>query len=178
MVLYFIAIVPSSGLKETIRRLKEDMREKYHTRHALKLPAHITLQAPFRMNEKTESDLFSDLEQVASGHDPFSVELSGFGSFPPRVIFINIKNHEPIRELHRHLQEKMAERNFLRKKMSKLHPHITLATRDLDEKKFRKAWSEFQQRNFFGSFTARNFTLFKHNGVTWDHFRDFDLKKR
>ncbi len=177
MDLYFIAIVPPLGLKEKIRAYKEEIREKYHSRHALKLPAHVTLQAPFRMSEKKEPDLFALLEEVGEEYHPFPVELSGFGSFPPRVIFIEIKDHNPLKELHRRLEKKIDEKIGLgeREKMGKFHPHITMATRDLDKQNFRKAWADFKIRTFSDSFTARNFTLLKHNGKNWEVYREIDL---
>ena len=49
-ILYFIALIPGKELKEKVRAVKERMKADYNAGHALKSPAHITLQMPFKRN--------------------------------------------------------------------------------------------------------------------------------
>lgn len=177
MPLYFLAIIPSEEICEQVKSLKQEIAEKYEAKHALKLPAHITLQIPFKIPEAEEGKLIGLLEHFAAGQQSFQVELEDFGRFSQKVIFINIVNHAPLISLHADLQE-ILDKNFSLKKhekFSKLHPHITLATRDLHYKQFSPAWSDFKTRQFTATFTAKNFSLLKHNGKQWNRHHNFNF---
>lgn len=178
MDLYFIALLPPKQLGDEIRGIKEKIRQKYKAKHALKLPAHITLQPPFRLQGFEEKQLIDSLRKFAETQTKFVVHLKNFGAFPPRVIFIEISNPQPVKLLHLELipviqpflapEEDQSERE--------LHPHITLATRDLYRKAFRDAWEDFQKRQFSAKFEVNKLSLFKHNGKTWDVYKEFNFK--
>ncbi|MDX5584359.1 MAG: 2'-5' RNA ligase family protein [Aureibaculum sp.] len=175
MSLYFIAIIPHLELKDQIQSLKEEMKERFHAKHAIKSPAHITLQMPFKRNKEDEHSIIERLQNFASNHNLINIELNGFGCFSPRVIFIKVKDHTSIVELHSNLKKVLIdELSFKENEISnKIHPHMTIATRDLTDKAFLKAWPEFEQRKFKASFTVKNLFLLKHNGKYWDIFKEF-----
>jgi 2'-5' RNA ligase len=175
MSLYFIAIIPHLNLREQVRFLKEEMKRRFHAKHALKSPAHLTLQMPFRRNYEGEPLLIVELQNFAAKHSKFTIELNGFGCFSPRVIFIKVKDHKPIIDLHTNLKKVLVdELSFKENEISnKIHPHMTIATRDLTDKAFLKAWPEFEQRRFKASFTVKNLFLLKHNGKSWDIYKEF-----
>lgn len=175
--LYFIAIMPPASVRAEIEHFKKEIKENFGIKHALKLPAHITLQIPFRMHERKEDILFKKLEKFSRQHEIFQTELEDFGKFSKNVIFINVKNHEPFIFLYEKLKEIML--NFLNLKSheisSKIHPHITIATRDLKRSNFPKVWNEFKDRNYTAAFKVDALYLLKHNGKTWDICRKFRL---
>ncbi len=167
--LYFIALLPPKDIQESIKFLKEEFNEKYKAKYALKLPAHITLQIPFRLEEKEEHILIQSMEAFVVQQEPFEICLSGFGTFSSRAIFVRVANHEPLRNIHTNLQKHLKrklELNNCEKEV--IHPHMTIATRDLKKDKFHKAWNEFKNREIKASFTVNSLFLFKHNGETWD----------
>lgn len=175
MKLYFIAILPDSGLRERIKDLKLEVKEKYGVKHALKLPAHITLHIPFKFAEEQESLLFEQLESFAAKQKPFEVNLNGFGSFPPRVLFIKVEQKEPLKKLYDELQQLVSgllESDDLPKNAS-FHPHITIATRDLDKEIYNEAWPKFKERNFKAAFSVERLTLFRHTGKIWQLGEEF-----
>lgn len=88
MKLYFIALIPPSEVEGRIHSLKQEMSRRFGASKALRLPAHITVQIPFWFREQEELSLLQILENFAQEMQPFKVELSGFGSFPPRVLFV------------------------------------------------------------------------------------------
>lgn len=180
MKLYFIAIILPEDLREEIRSMKEEVKEKHGAKHALKIPAHITLQPPFEFPQEEENKLVSALEDFCAQRTGFEVELNGFGSFPPRVIFIKVTDHEPITRLHNSLQRVMEHfvNSETGKKESPIHPHVTLASRDLSKEAFKKAWPEFKHRPFEARFRAASLFLLKHNGQSWDLYRELAFKKR
>lgn len=178
--LYLIALVPHEDLRYEVRKLKLEMKERFNASHALKSPAHITLQMPFRRDEDFEETLINELEHFTSAQHAFDITLNGFDAFPPRVLFLKIENHQPIADLHSNLQGMLKETlGFSEKElMNRFHPHLTTATRDLSKRMFHKAWPEFKLRNFEASFTADRLHLLKHNGKHWEQFREFGFRER
>jgi 2'-5' RNA ligase len=175
MDLYFIAIIPYSELREKIRKIKERMKSEYGAGHALKSPAHITLQMPFKRSSEDETIISETLRRFVTGEKSFTVDLDGFGAFAPRVIFIKISVPEPVRALHSKLREVlMTELHFSPAEVMKdVQPHITVATRDLAKEAFSEAWPELQKEEFKASFDVRSICLLKHNGRDWDILEEF-----
>lgn len=176
--LYFIAILPPLTIRNEIKAFKENIRNDYDVKHALKLPAHITIQIPFRFDEEKENILLANLQSFSNRIYPFKVQLDGFGSFPKNVIFVNILEHQPFIKLHAELQEML--RLFIALKSheisSKIHPHLTIAVRDLKRSNFLPIWNEFENKEYKNSFLADKLVLLKHNGQNWDILKDFEFK--
>jgi len=173
--LYFIALIPPEDLREEVKALKDEMKERYNTERAMRSPAHITLQMPFRRAQDDEPGLLEALTNFAILQDPFPVKLSCFGSFIPKVIFINVEDHRRINDLHAELNKSLIDHMAFetRETTKELHPHMTIATRDLNKANFHSAWTEFEERTFKASFEARSIFLLKHNGAYWEISRDF-----
>jgi 2'-5' RNA ligase len=177
--LYFIALVPHEKLRNEIRAIKERMRSEYGAGHALKSPAHITLQMPFKRDGRDEPEISAALRRFAFGEESFTIDLDGYGCFAPRVIFIRITNPEPVRALHRRLKQVLAgELQFPKGEiMNDVQPHITVATRDLTKESFADAWPEMKDEEFRGSFQVHSLILLKHNGKNWDILEEFPFGK-
>ena len=175
MSLYFIALVPPNELREQIKAFKTEIEARYQAKHALKLPAHITLKMPSNIPKEEEQLLTRSLQELADQITVFDVELSGFDYFKSGVIFVKCADHEPIIEVHKKLEKVLSQKLGDTKKEdpSRFYPHMTIASRDLSPEFFGKAWAEFKNREFQASFEAENFFLFKHNGKTWDVHQKF-----
>lgn len=173
--LYFIAILPPLPLREEIRAIKERIRDKYGAGHALKLPAHITLQMPFKRRSSDEGKFSEELKRFSLAERGFMVIPDGFGAFQPRVIYIKITDPDPVRRLHRRLREVLlTELDFsLEEIKEEFHPHISVATRDLTRSAFSEAWPEFRDEKFTGEFWVGSIFLLKHNGRNWDILEEF-----
>ena len=152
------------------------MRDRFGASHALKSPAHITLQMPFRMDESKERDMGKSLKNFATREMAFKVDLNGFDSFPPRVLFVRIVNHQPLKEFHDRFNESVTKELGLQNKSPfEYHPHMTIATRDLTEDAFNLAWPELSSRTFEGNFLVKSLFLLKHNGKDWDVYQEFQF---
>ncbi|MDX9772385.1 MAG: 2'-5' RNA ligase family protein [Bacteroidales bacterium] len=173
--LYFIALIPHDELKNNIRVIKERIHSVYGAGHALKSPAHITLQMPFKRGRGEEGAISTVLQRFALREESFRVDLDGYGAFPPRVIYIRITDPDPVRSLHLRLKEVLLkELDFSEAEiMHEMQPHITLATRDLTRAAFTEAWSEYRDNKFTGYFEVRSICLLKHNGRNWDTMMEF-----
>lgn len=178
--LYFMAIVPPSPIFEQASELKNYFKEYYHSKASLNSPPHITLHMPFEWKEKREAELTSKLALFSKNKNSFNLQLHNFSSFAPRVVFINVIENEALRnfqhELHRFCKIELNIFNAQYKDMA-FHPHLTLAFRDLKKPMFEKAWEEFKNKEFSGSFAPTQFTLLKHNGKVWVRFREFALNE-
>ena len=175
--LYLIALVPPQKIRDEVEQLKLEMKKIYNASHALKIPAHITLQMPFTRKDSEEGHIINTLQRFAGKQTPFKIHLNGFDSFPPRVLFIKIVNHQPIKELSRKLNNTLTDSELVSENRvnDDIHPHMTIATRDLKEKDYHQAWEKFQDREYKNSFTAKSLFLLKHNGKNWDIYREFEF---
>ena len=176
--LYFIGIIPPEEVLHDIENIKKEFSENYHSRHALKSPAHITLQMPFKRKAEGEAPLKRFLEVFSQKFSPFEIELNGFGHFDKRVIFIKVIDNKTLGNLFNELKSGLlSEMNFTEKELPQhFHPHVTVAHRDLSTEHFKIAWEHFQNREFTAKFSATNVTLLKHNFKFWEVMKEFELK--
>lgn len=173
--LYFTALIPPEEVKDEIRDLKLEIQDKFHAAHALKLPAHITITPPVWLEAKKEQDFLFLLKKITATEVSFPLELRDFGHFGQRVIFVKVVDHEPVKQLFKNVSEGL-DSIFSEAAGSSIHPHITLATRDLDKEKFQKAWKEFSSRSYSNSFSAEALFVLRHNGKTWDIIEKFPFQ--
>jgi 2'-5' RNA ligase len=154
------------------------MKAEFNAGHALKSPAHVTLQMPFRRKSAGEEVIVDALERFAAGEQSFDLHLEGFGCFAPRVIFIRLVNPEPVIGLHTRLKTVLLESLGFEGSeiMKSVQPHMTVATRDLTKQAFEEAWPVYQDEEFSGSFNVNSLFLLKHNGSHWDIFREFTFR--
>lgn len=177
--LYFLAILPDKPLRNSVLSLKEEISKEYHAKHALKSPAHITLQMPFKRDSSFEKLLIPKLAEFASTQHSFDVQLKGYGAFAPKVLYINIADHSPFISIHKQLTSLLLnDLDFPQKELSQnIHPHMTLAHRDLSSNEFGRAWREFKPLKFEAQFEAQGLCLLKHNSKSWDIYKEFPFKR-
>jgi len=177
--LYFIALIPHLELREQIKALKEEIKERFNAMHALRSPAHITIQMPFKRSKKDEPYLINTLQEFAAYQKMFMVNLSGFDCFSPKVIFVKVVDHEAIISVHTQLKKILTEKMEFKENVisQNIHPHMTIASGDLSVEAFRVSWVEFEKREFEASFLNKSLFLLKHNGKFWEIYREFLFKK-
>jgi len=174
---FFIGICPPHRIEEDVHRIKEEFRQKYGLTGAFRSKAHITLQMPFNLSIKKVDEFILQLSELLKGKKPFEIQLTDFGKFEPRVVFIQVDEN---RELDAH--QKSIEK-FLKQfqifdsthKNNGFNPHITIAFRDLKKPIFYKVWNEVKERSFTANFLANSVTVFKHNGESWDVFKELKI---
>jgi 2'-5' RNA ligase len=176
--LYFLAIIPPSPQYEEALGFKNYFKENYQSKASLNSPPHITLHMPFQWKQEKEEELLQTFEEFRPSVKPFSLKLSGFGSFPPRVIFIDVEKNEELsrlhKELHQHCKKELNVFNANYKDKGFL-PHLTLAFRDLKKPLYTKAWEEFEKKEYSNQFSVDKFVLLKHNGKVWEVYKEFPL---
>ena len=167
--LYFIALIPPEPLRNRIVELKLKFAEKYQTNHALKSPPHITLIPPFNFRNEEEKRIIELLEIFTQTANPFNVTIKGFGTFKPKVIYLDFTENELLNSFQMRLSKEFKDISGLNLKKGKLFaPHMTLAFRDLSPQMFYRAWEKYKLETFEASFMVKSLFLLKHNGKCWD----------
>jgi 2'-5' RNA ligase len=177
--LYFIALIPPTPIYEEALEQKNYFKEHYNSKASLNSPPHITLHMPFRWKEQKENDLVQKIKIFTKEFEPIKVCLDNFSAFPPRVIFINVVKSEALdqmqKSVHRFFKKELNLFNANYKEQP-FHPHLTLAFRDLKKPNFKKAWEEFESKEYKAEFIADKIALLKHNGKVWQVFKEFNLE--
>jgi 2'-5' RNA ligase len=178
--LYFVALVPDASLLGQVRKIKEEMAQRFQSRAALRSPAHITLHMPFQWREDREDRLKETMLEIAADTSPFTLQLVNFEAFKPRVIYIDLKPSEDLIELHKRTERQMRRQLHLfgaSWKNQAFHPHMTVAFRDLRPAQFDLAWKEFKDRSFDAFFQVSNICLLKHHHNRWEVHECFTFSK-
>jgi 2'-5' RNA ligase len=176
--LCFVALLPPERVQADANAIKDHFAEVYDSSHAKKSPPHITLQPPFKWEVDEIPTLKTTLEQFASGQTPIPVKLSGFGAFPPRVIYIHVEKTAELLAIQKSLMADLEEKIGLVDAVAKSRPfvpHMTVAFRDLSKSNFRQAWNVYKDEAFDDQFTVQTLTLLIHNGQRWEVESNFSL---
>lgn len=176
---FFVAILPPVEMQNRVNQIKQQFSDRYHSYAAQKSPPHITLQPPFVWEIESISEVEDCLNTFCQERSPFSLQLSGFGAFAPRVIYINVVKVPELLSLQADLRSQLEASLQLKDPSSEKRPyapHMTVAFRDLSRPNFEAAWLEFQAQALEYDFVVSQISLLIHNGQRWNVYRDFGLK--
>jgi 2'-5' RNA ligase len=171
---YFIGICPPHPLEKQIHGIKEEFYQKYGIKGAFRSKAHITLQMPFNLVISKEEKLITELTDLLKEQKSFSINLRDFQCFEPRVVYLNVVESADMNVLQKRIEKMMKRFQVFNgsHKNRGFNPHITVAFRDLKKAIFYEIWEEVKTRPFQESFWANTLTIFRHNGKSWDVFKE------
>ncbi|MEN9221141.1 MAG: RNA 2',3'-cyclic phosphodiesterase [Thermostichus sp. BF3_bins_97] len=176
----FLALLPPPAIQEQVTAIQQQVAEQFASQAALRSPPHITLVPPFEWPSSELPILTGSLKAFTEQQIPTRIQLSGFGAFAPRVIYIHVVPSPELQQLqaqvHQHMQPLLnqEEKAFPARPFV---PHITVAFRDLSPAHFRAALPAFETRPFQGSFTVSELTLLIHDRKRWQVFAQFPMQK-
>jgi 2'-5' RNA ligase len=178
--LWFVAVLLPDDVVTQVRALQQEIADHFGPSRALRLPPHITVEAPFRLNDCEGERLVGDLAQFLSGRSAFDLTLKNFGYFRDDVVFIEVAANLSLLELHNDLRDFLrGEAGFI--KVPPLHPgytpHLTLANRDVSPQQHAAIWRNLAGRKFHARFQVHEMCLLRHNGASWDTFERFPLRQ-
>lgn len=166
---YFLALVPPTEILQKAHAIKEEIRDKFGIKYALKSPPHITLKMPFTYNEAKEDFLRGRLEEFLKAQKPLQVKIIGVGTFGNRVIFLDIEKSDELQNLQASLKsfckkelnlvDELSDRNY--------HPHMTIAFKDLKPGSFLEVLDLVKKRGFQTEFCADEIVLLKRIEGRW-----------
>jgi len=162
----------SIAVPEPWGSLLQKHREAVGDPMAQAIPPHITLMPPTEIAAGRMDAFVRHLEDVATGHGPFTVHLRGTGTFLPvsRVVFVQVAQGIPMCE---RLEEAVRSGPVARELDFPYHPHVTIA-HDIDEAGLDRAFT--QLADFDARFEVSDFHLYDHgaDGV-WRPMVHLDL---
>ncbi len=168
---YLIAVVPPPKIREEVTQIKVLIAERFNSKHALKLPPHVTLHMPFKWKESKLPQLEVAIRKINTDLEGFFVELNGFDFFERKhVIYVDVVNNKELSELQGRVVDvcrkdlKLDNANY---KGMPFHPHMTVAFRDLRKPQFLEAKKYFEKRKYRSTFKIEKATLLKYNGEGW-----------
>jgi len=161
--MYFIAILCPPEINEKVLQFKYWMKEQYGCTVALKSPAHITLIAPFWMDEIKEAELMKSLQSFKVDDAGLQISLHGFWHFGKRVLFINVNDNPVLQDFKNRVEDHFIYlfNDVIKKEDRPFHPHITIANRDLKPKDFELAWADFSNMDFKEAFLVKTISLLR-----------------
>lgn len=176
---FFIALLPPQEIQDYTNGIKQLFAERYDSRGAQKSPPHITLQPPFEWVVENVAVLEEFLRQFASKRSAVPITLSGFGSFAPRMIFIDVVKTPQLLALQAELMAEIEEALGIVDEVGKKRsfaPHMTVAFKDLTRQNFKAAWLEFENQALHFEFIATQLTLLIHDGKRWNIHSEFAFR--
>ncbi|WAL61628.1 2'-5' RNA ligase family protein [Thermocoleostomius sinensis] len=174
---FFVGLLPPPAIQDYANQVIQDLTDRYRMRTA-KAPPHITLQPPFLWSIDAISRLHSELQTVAQAQAPVPIQLSGFGVFAPRVLFINVVKTPELLQLQSTLMAHLKQQLDIVDPVSKQRsfaPHLTVASRNVTRQSFKQAWAELAAQAVEFTFLSDRLTLFLHNGQQWHVQAEFPL---
>lgn len=133
---YGIVIFPSKQIQDDANAL----RKRYDPSYAL-IPPHITLKAPFTVDDSLRDTLVEELKEITKQIKPFKINIHKVSTFAPlnNVAYYKV---EPIPELTQ-LNERLNQGNFPKSSEYAFVPHITIAQK-LTENEFSDVYDTLQ----------------------------------
>lgn len=167
-VLWFLAILPPADVADRVRAVQQEIADRFGPHKILKIPVHVTLEAPFRLDEEGAARMTEHLRDFFAKQPAFSLELRNFGTFRHSVVFIEVVPNLTLLELHEHTSALLREEHAYIKERSWQQgytPHVTVANRDVTPPAHRAIWGEFNTRKFYAKFAVNEIHLLRHTPV-------------
>ena len=169
--LFYIAVICPEPINEKLREQKEYMFQQYGCKAAGKSPAHITIVPPFRAEEDLMPNLLDFVSTFNIGIAPFSVELTNYGNFGDRVLFVDVAPNQQLLQLEQECMQEFTDKfpSIIFGMKPPFNPHVTIATRDIPEGKLQEAKAYFEaQGPFAEAFDVKELRLVKLDHGNWN----------
>lgn len=177
---YFLAIVPEGAIQDNCTEIKNEIRDQFNVKYALKSPAHVTLKMPFTYNEAKEEKLIQVLRKFLTQFESFPISIGGVDTFGKRVIFLKIEADDRLTKLQAELKvfckrelnlvDELSDRNF--------HPHMTIAFKDLKEIHFDEILNLVKKRSIQEKYFVSNIHLLKRIEGRWISLKEIQLGEK
>jgi 2'-5' RNA ligase len=167
----FVAILPSEPIFHEVIALQQEISIRFNCQAALNSPPHITLQTPFEVPKQSLPNLRTNLSNFAQRYDEFYIELCGFSTFHPNVIYIKVHPEKVLFQIQSDLSYYLLKTLNIRNSHANdktFRPHVTIAFKDLLPDNFEIAWNELCKRSYNRYFKSENMTLLIYNGNRWE----------
>lgn len=173
---FFVALLPPLSVQAYATTVIQTLNQRYRTRTAY-APPHITLQPPFLWLLNQQPVLEAQLASFAQLHSAIPIQLSGFGAFSPRVMYIHVRPSAELMAQQAALKTQLETQLNLRDPQPRpFVPHLTVASRHFTRQTFRQAWAEWQTETVEFEFVVHQLTLLIYQNQQWQIQTEFPLQ--
>jgi len=168
---YGIAVFPSKKMQD----LANSLRKRYDPHYAL-IPPHLTLKAPFELDESQIKDALGKINDIAKSSSPFTLRVLKVGSFHPvnNVIYLRVQHTEGLMAVH----DKLNEGNLKREEPYSFVPHITIA-QNLSDAEHADVYNSLRMRKIEHEETIARFQLlYQLENESWTVYETFHLGRK
>lgn len=158
---------------EEIRR---EVFEKFKAKSS-KLPAHITVKAPFEY-DKDITELEFIIESFCSENKKVKYSINGYGVFDKRAIYMKIIDNKELRDLHKNFIESIGKINYIsfgNHEGAEAIFHITIASKKIRDT-FNEIWNYVNESNCSFEEEFSNISIFKWEENTWKIYKKYSFK--
>lgn len=174
---FFAAFMLPPEAEAYAKQVVQSLTTRYRTRTAKAAP-HITIQAPFRWPLEDVATLETAIAQVTQAMQPVPIHLCGFGSFPPRVIYIDVERTPELLQVQTQLTQHMQNQPQaidLKPERRRFSPHVTVASRNMTRSRFKSIWAELKDQPVDFRYVCDRLTLLIYDSRGWHVHREFSL---
>ncbi|MCA1031139.1 YjcG family protein [Bacillus timonensis] len=167
---YGIALFPSKKLQD----LANSYRMRYDPHYAL-IPPHLTLKNAFEATDDQIKDIADQLQAIADGVKPFSLNISKVSSFSPvnNVIYLKAEPTDELVSLH----TKMHDGIFTDQPEYAFVPHITIGQK-LSDDEHSDVLNQLKMLDISHEETIDRFhLLYQLDNGSWTVYETFRLGK-
>ncbi|GFH36054.1 2'-5' RNA ligase family protein [Streptomyces pacificus] len=162
----------SIAVPEPYGSLLQERRAGFGDAAAHGIPTHVTLLPPTEADESVLAEVEAHLARVAAAGRPFSMRLSGTGTFRPLspVVFVNVvEGGEACARLQQQVRDEPGP--LARELQWPYHPHVTVA-HGIAEDAMDRAYEELA--DYEAAWTCSSFALYEQgaDGV-WRKLREY-----
>jgi 2'-5' RNA ligase len=177
-ILKLIAVMPPEPVFSDIIRKQQFIADSWGPKHALRTPPHITLVPPILLSSAEAGWLYGMAEALSAMYSPFTLTLKDYGSFKPRVVFVNLVYSPELKDLQETWQEAVRSRMpaVLDKYPERpFHPHLTLAHKDVTRGQFEPIWKFYESKHYDANIQINEFCMLQHEEDGWAVERRYKL---
>ncbi len=172
--LYCIALLPDEAFRAECLKYKLEAKSLFATKVALKMPAHITIVAPFKADLNLVNTLDEILKYEVIQHKAFNLKILGWSFFRKQTIYIAVEKQLKLAKFQLAINAKLAVFVNLMKKQDFI-PHITIINRDLLVENFAAALRYFSSKKLEKVIYCRKLALFEHQDKEWKIVKSYSL---
>lgn len=175
--LYFFALIPDEAFSAKLSQIQEALKKSFGLKYAMRLPPHITLQAPFECQISDEERLQQVIEEIQANLKPLQLKADGLGSFIHSVVYVKVQEAPELKELQQTISGILECKRCLNpaQRNNDYIPHLTLAHRDLEQKRFDEVWEFASQFELMDAFRILKLQIYKYDENGWTEFHAIPL---
>lgn len=160
---YLLVAQPPAHAYKAIMDVKQQFANNFNCPQAVQNRPNILL-LQFTQLAMQEVKLVQKLQTIIETHQPFMVQLNGFGSQPSHSIFMQVQTKTKLLQVANSLKplQSFLQISKENKPFFTTEPHLTVAKKLLPWQ-YTNAWQQYSQQHFTCNFLVNELLLLKLN---------------